>query len=133
MVDAIEDDNEDNYRELLKLFVSIQKKSQQSNNNNIDSNGGNGEGSNSNSGIMDIRNPIIRRPKGRPKSKRAKSSLEQSNAGSNSKVQSNVGSNNKVQYKCKLCKQRGHNSKTCANKENDDNNDDENSDGTIIA
>ncbi|CAG8753745.1 7868_t:CDS:1, partial [Funneliformis mosseae] len=29
MVDAIEDDNEENYRELLRVFLSIQKKSQQ--------------------------------------------------------------------------------------------------------
>ncbi len=59
MVDAIEDDNEDNYHELLKFFVSIQKKSQQSNNNNIDSNSDNSEDSNSNDSIIDIQNPII--------------------------------------------------------------------------
>jgi hypothetical protein len=116
MVDAIEDDNEDNYHELLEIFLSLQKKSQQriidnSNNGNSNNSDINHDG---NIDIMNVRNPVERRSKGRPKSKRVKSSLEQPNV--------------KTQYKCKLYKQRGHNSKTCeqkqlntnANKENID-------------
>ncbi|CAG8697268.1 3022_t:CDS:2 [Funneliformis mosseae] len=100
MVDVIEDNNEDNYHELLKIFLSLQTKSQQ----RIIGNSNNGNGNNSgidHSGkidIMSIQNPVERRPKGRSKSKRVKSSLEQLNV--------------KTQYKCKLCKQREHNSKT---------------------
>ena len=116
IIDAIEDDNEDNYRELFKVFTSIQRKSQQNiinNNNNIDDNGGGSNDNDSNSDITDIQNPIVRRSKGRPKSKRIKSPLEQSNIGSS-----------KIQYKCKTCKQKGHNSKTCK-EQNKENNDDE--------
>ena len=116
IIDAIEDDNEDNYHELFKVFTSIQRKSQQNiinNNNNIDDNGGDSNDNDSNGNITDIRNPIVRRSKGRPKSKRIKSSLEQSNIGFS-----------KIQYKCKTCKQKGHNSKTCK-EQNKENNDDE--------
>src|SRR5438046_6052463 len=59
---------------------------------------------NDNNGIMEIRNPVVRKQKGRPKSKRTKSNLEESNT--------------RIQYKCKICKQIGHNSKTCKGKEN---------------
>jgi hypothetical protein len=55
---------------------------------------------------MEIRNPIVRRSKGHPKLKRTKGILEESNT------------NTKTQYKCKNCKQTGHNSKTCKGKEN---------------
>ncbi|CAG8508140.1 7295_t:CDS:2 [Racocetra fulgida] len=49
--------------------------------------------------ITNIRNPIERRLKGHPKSKRIANSFEKSNT--------------KMSYKCKLCKKKGHNSKTC--------------------
>ena len=56
--------------------------------------------------MMEIWNPVVQRPKGHPKMKRITSVLEESNA--------------KTQYKCKICKQIGHNSKTCKGKENQD-------------
>ena len=73
MVDAIEDDDEDNYYHLLEIFSSLQKKLQQrvNSNNGIDHGG--------NIDIMNVWNPVEWRSKGYPKSKRNKSSLEQSN------------------------------------------------------
>ena len=101
MIDAIEDNNEDNYHELLEFFSSIQRRSFQriiNNNHNININ--------DSDVMMDIRNPVERKPKGCPKTKRIKSVIEESNI--------------KTQYKCKSCKQKGHYSKTCrANKENE--------------
>jgi hypothetical protein len=43
---------------------------------------------------MEIRNPVVRRSKGRPKLKRTKDALEESNT------------NTKTQYQCKICKKR---------------------------
>ena len=51
---------------------------------------------------MGIQNPIAQNLKSHPKLKRTKGALEESN--------------NKSQYKCKICKQLGHNSKTCKGK-----------------
>ena len=93
MSDVIEDGDEDTYREVLEFFQSIQQKRSQKS-GDVDGN----------ISIMEIRNPVSRRPKGRPKLRRIASVLEESNA--------------KVQYKCKTCKQIGHNSKTCKGKEN---------------
>ena len=101
IIDAIENSDEDIYNELLEFFLLVQRRSlpriiddnhsvNNTNNNNI---------------MMEIRNPVERKPKGRPKTKRIKSVIE---------------SDIKIQYKCKLCKQKSHNSKTCkANKENE--------------
>jgi hypothetical protein len=101
MVDIIDDDDEDTYSEVLEFFQSIQQKRSQR------IIGGNNSGEcKSNNGIMEIRNPVVRKSKGRPKSKRTKGILEESN--------------NKTQYKCKNCKQIGHNTKTCKEKENQD-------------
>ncbi|CAG8719174.1 26667_t:CDS:1, partial [Gigaspora margarita] len=74
------------------------------NNNGDDINGANDSDDNNDANddgdYINIRNPIKRRSKGRPKSTRIKSSLEQSST----KIQ-------KTQYKCKLCIQKGYNSK----------------------
>jgi hypothetical protein len=97
IVDVIEDSDEETYHEVFEFFQSIQQKRSQ----RIIGN------SSGNSSIAEIRNPVVRIPKGRPKkSKRIKSILEESNT--------------KTQYKCKICKKIGHNSKTCKGKENQD-------------
>ena len=92
---------------MLEFFKSIQQKRSQQRVIN-GSSGGDGKNDmgilNDNNGIMEIRNPVVRKQKGRPKSKRTKSNLEESNT--------------RIQYKCKICKQIGHNSKTCKGKEN---------------
>ena len=97
MVNAIEDNNDDIYNELLGFFSLIQKR--MINNDNMNGN------LNCENYSEIIQNPIKRRPKGRPKksdSKRIKSVIENFNT--------------KTQYKCKVCKQEGHNSKTCKEK-----------------
>ena len=95
MADVIEEDDEDIYHEVIEFFQSIQQKRSQ----RI----GNVTGIN---GMMEIRNSVVRRPKGYSKMKRITSVLEESNA--------------KTQHKCKICKQIGHNSITCKGKENQD-------------
>ena len=69
MVDAIKNNNENTYWELCEVFLSIQRKLQLRivvNNNNIgvSNNNNNSESDN----IMNIQNPVKRRPKGHPKS-----------------------------------------------------------------
>lgn len=92
ITDVIEDGDEEAYNEVLEFLQSIQQRRQRilHNNNNVSVN------------IARIQNPIARIPKGRPKLKRTKGALEESD--------------NKGQYKCKTCKQLGHNSKTCKGK-----------------
>lgn len=100
ITDVIEDGDEETYNEVLDFLQSIQQRRQRilHNNNNVNIN------------IVGIQNPVARVPKGRPKLKRTKGALEESS--------------NKSQHKCKICKQLGHNSKTCKGKgkENQNNN-----------
>src|SRR6266540_3371384 len=102
MVNVIEDDNENNYHELLEVFLSLQKKSQQRIINN--KNNGNSNNSDidhgSNIDIINVQNLVKRKPKGHPKSKRVKSSLEQPSVKTQYLKQPSV----KIQYKCKLYK-----------------------------
>ncbi|CAG8727766.1 21901_t:CDS:2 [Cetraspora pellucida] len=100
MINAIENNNEDIYHELLGFFTSIQKRTSQriinefsEFNYNINNKGC----------IMGIQNPIERRPKGHPKSKRIVNALEKFDT--------------KMSYKCKLCKKKGHNSHEDSNNE----------------
>ncbi|CAB5373677.1 unnamed protein product [Rhizophagus irregularis] len=95
------------FGKLFGLGKKIMKRSQiiVGDNSSGDYNNGNLPEIQSNNGIIKIQNPIVRKSKGRPKSKRVKGILEESN-------------NTKTQYKCKNCKQIGHNSKICKGKEN---------------
>ncbi|CAB5363079.1 unnamed protein product [Rhizophagus irregularis] len=102
VVDVIEEGDEDIYNEVLEFFRSTRQKISQR--ILVSGSDGNSNIQNEINNIIEIRNPVMRRPKGRPKSKRTTSMLEESNT--------------KTQYKCKLCKQIGHNSKTCKGKEN---------------
>ena len=99
ITDVIEDGDEETYNEVLEFLQSIQQRRQRilcdSNNVNVN--------------IVGIQNPIARIPKGRPKLKRIKGALEESS--------------NKSQYRCKTCKQMGHNSKTCKEKEKENQDD----------
>ncbi|CAG8709339.1 7162_t:CDS:2 [Funneliformis mosseae] len=89
----------------VNLFIVINKSQQR-----IIGNSNNGNGNNSgidhgnNIDIMSVQNPVERRPKGRSKSKKVKSSLEQPSV--------------KTQYKCKLCKQRDITARLVKNKNN---------------
>ncbi|CAG8457863.1 6283_t:CDS:1 [Scutellospora calospora] len=79
IIDAIEDENKENYYELLEVFSTILNRSSRrivSESDDISDNISDGVDDNNN--IMNIRNPIKRRPKGRPKSTRITSSLKQS-------------------------------------------------------
>ncbi|CAG8770649.1 21660_t:CDS:2, partial [Gigaspora margarita] len=105
ITDAIEDNNKHIYHELLRLFTSIQKKTLQKIINNISVDGFNNS-TNNNSCILDIQNPIKRKSKGCPKSKRIANTFEKSNTVMN--------------YKCKIYKQSSHNSQTCKEKNKED-------------
>ncbi|KAF0543003.1 protein far1-related sequence 5-like [Gigaspora margarita] len=105
ITDAIEDNNEHIYHELLGLFTSIQKKTSQKIINNISVDGFSNN-TNNNSCMLDIQNPIKRKSKSHPKSKRIAKAFEKSNIVTN--------------YKCKICKQSGHNSQTCKEKNKED-------------
>ncbi|CAB4473779.1 unnamed protein product [Rhizophagus irregularis] len=99
VVDVIEEGDEDTYNEVLEFFRSTRQKISQ---RNLKSGSDGNFNIQNENNIIKIQNPVVRRLKGRPKSKRITSVLEESNT--------------KTQYKCKLCKQIGHNSKTCKGK-----------------
>ncbi|CAG8768449.1 26572_t:CDS:2, partial [Dentiscutata erythropus] len=105
MINAIENSSEELYHELLGFFTSIQNRtlprrviSKVNDGNEFSHN------INNNGCMIDIRNPVKRKSKGRPKSKRIANTFEKSDT--------------KMSYKCKLCKKKGHNSKTCKEKSN---------------
>ncbi|CAG8501732.1 15557_t:CDS:10 [Funneliformis mosseae] len=100
MSDVVEKGNENTYHEVLEFFRSIQQKMLQ--HRILGNSGGNFNTQNDNKNL-EIWNPILRRPKGHPKSKKINSILEEPNTKT---------------YRCKLCKQSDHNSKTCKGKEN---------------
>ncbi|KAF0440394.1 protein far1-related sequence 5-like [Gigaspora margarita] len=81
------------------------KKTSQKIINNISVDGFN-KSTNNNSCMLDIQNPIKRKSKGHPKSKRIANAFEKSDIVTN--------------YKCKICKQSGHNSQTCKEKNKED-------------
>ncbi|CAG8740520.1 14928_t:CDS:2, partial [Funneliformis mosseae] len=74
--DVVEEGNEDTYHEVLEFFRSIQQKMSQ--HRILGSSEGNFNTQNDDKNL-EIRNPILRRPKGRPKSKRINSILEEPN------------------------------------------------------
>ncbi|CAG8797562.1 19605_t:CDS:2, partial [Cetraspora pellucida] len=103
MVNAIEDSNEDIYYELLGVFTSIQNRtSLQRVISGVSDVGNFSHKINNNSCMISIRNPVKKRSKGRPKSKRIANAFEKSDT--------------KTSYKCKICNKQGHNSKTCKKK-----------------
>ncbi|RIB04689.1 hypothetical protein C2G38_2048228 [Gigaspora rosea] len=77
MVEAIEDSNEDIYHELLGFLMSIQRRTSQrtinETNNSVNDN------INDDDHMMGIQNPIKKKPKGCPKSKRIKNAFEKPN------------------------------------------------------
>ncbi|CAG8816990.1 30423_t:CDS:2, partial [Gigaspora margarita] len=77
ITDAIEDNNKHIYYELLGLFTSIQKKISQKIINNISVDGFNNN-TNNNICMLDIQNPIKRKSKSHPKSKRIANTFEKS-------------------------------------------------------
>lgn len=99
ITDVIEDGDEETYNEVLEFLQSIQQRQRILHDNNVNVN------------IVGIQNPVARTQKGRPKLKRTKGALEESS--------------NKSQHKCKICKQLGHNSKTCKGKGKENQNDGE--------
>ncbi|CAG8527148.1 7390_t:CDS:2 [Gigaspora rosea] len=96
MVNAIENSNEDIYHELLGFFTSIQNRTSLQRVNNEVSNVG------SNGCKIGIQNPVKRKSKGRPKTKRIANAFEKSDI--------------KTSYKYKLCNKKGHNIQTCKKK-----------------
>ncbi|CAG8803987.1 21139_t:CDS:2, partial [Gigaspora rosea] len=100
IVDAVEDNNDDIYYEVFEFFLSIQSKTSQRIVSNNTGNNFNHSINKLNDSTMDIQNPIEQQSRGRPKSssKRIKNVLEKPNT--------------KPKNKCRICKQKGHNSKT---------------------
>ncbi|KAF0555268.1 protein far1-related sequence 5-like [Gigaspora margarita] len=97
MLNAIEDSSKDLYHELLGFFTSIQNRTLPHRviNSKVNYGGKFNHNINNDSCIVGIRNPVKRKSKGRPKSKRIANAFEKSDT------------KTKTSYNCKLCKKRG--------------------------
>ncbi|RIB25198.1 hypothetical protein C2G38_2031268 [Gigaspora rosea] len=110
MINANEDSSKDLYHELLGFFTSIQNKAllHRVIISKVNDDGEFNHNINNDGCIVDIRNPVKRKSKGHPKSKRIANAFEKSD----------TKTKTKTSYNCKLCNKKEHNIKTCKEKSN---------------